>query len=242
MQKKIASKRENPFMNIAFSVAIPAFILTKASAPERLGPVNALIIALAFPLGYAVFDFYKRRKLGFISGLGFVSTLLTGVFALYELPVEWIAIKEASIPSLIGVAILLSMKTSSPLVQELLYNENVINVDLVDERLETAHHRTEFNKLLRNASIVLSLSFLLSAILNYVLAHIVLKSHPGTPEFNNELGRMHYLSWPVIVVPSTLILFFALWRLLKGLEKLTGLPQNEILNTQAKEKEKEKAV
>jgi len=48
------------------------------------------------------------------------------------------------------------------------------------------------------------------------------------------LGRMHGLSWPVIVIPSTLILFFALWRLLKGLEKLTGLAQDQILNTQAK--------
>ncbi len=234
MQKKPMSKRENPFINIAFSVAIPAFILSKMSAPDRLGPVYALVVALAFPITYAVYDIYKKRKLGFIPALGFISTLLTGIFALYELPVQWIAIKEASIPSIIGLGILLSMKTSSPLVQELLYNENVINVDLVDRKLETDNHRSEFKKLMRDASIVLSLSFLLSAILNYALAHIVLKSKPGTPEFVEELGRMHFLSWPVIVVPSTLILFFALWRLLKGLEKLTGLAQDEILNTQAK--------
>ncbi|MBC7658795.1 MAG: MFS transporter [Chitinophagaceae bacterium] len=238
----MVSKRENPFLNIAFSVVIPAIILSKASKPEYLGPVYALIAALAFPLGYAVYDIMKRRKLGFISGLGFISTLLTGLFALYELPVQWIAVKEASIPSVIGLGILLSMKTSTPLIQELLYNENVINVDLVDSKLESEHHRSEFGKLMRNASIVLSLSFLLSAILNYTLAHIVLKSHPGTPEFNAELAKMHYLSWPIIVVPSTLILFFALWRLLKGLEKLTGLPQDEILNTQPKEKEKIETV
>ena len=234
MQKKPASKRENPFINLAFSVAIPTFILSKLSAPDRLGPVYALVIALAFPVGYAIYDFNKKRKVGFIPALGFVSTLLTGLFALYELPVQWIAVKEASIPLLIGIGILLSMKTSSPLVQELLYNENVINIDLVDSKLETEHHRVEFQKLMRNASIVLSLSFLLSAILNYALAHIVLKSAPGTPEFVAELGRMHGLSWPVIVIPSTLILFFALWRLLKGLEKLTGLAQDQILNTQAK--------
>ena len=234
MQKKPASKRENPFINLAFSVAIPAFILSKMSTPERLGPVYGLIVALAFPVGYAIYDIAKKRKLGFISGLGFISTLLTGLFALYKLPVEWIAIKEASIPSVIGLSILLSMKTSSPLIQELLYNENVINVDLVEQKLESEHHKSEFQKLMRNASIVLSLSFLLSAILNYSLAYIILKSEPGTPAFNEELGRMHYLSWPIIVVPSTLILFFALWRLLKGLEKLTGLAQDEILNTQAK--------
>lgn len=234
MQMQPTSKRENPFINLAFSVVIPAFILTKLSAPERLGPVNALIFALSFPVGYALYDFYKKRKLGFIPALGFVSTLLTGLFALYELPVHWIAIKEASIPSVIGAIILLSMRTKRPLVQELLYNENVIAVDRVEARLESTHHREEFRKLMRNASIVLSLSFLVSAVLNYVLAFIVLKSAPGTSQFNEELGRMQYLSWPVIVVPSTLILFFALWRLLKGIERLTGLKADEVLNTQSK--------
>lgn len=234
MQTKPASKRENPFINLIFSVIIPAFILTKMSAPENLGPVNALVVALSFPVGYAIYDFYKRRRVGFIPALGFVSTLLTGLFALYELPVQWIAVKEASIPTVIGAIILLSMRTKSPLVQELLYNENVIAVDKVDARLESTHHRAEFKKLMRNASIVLSLSFFVSAVLNYVLAFIVLKSPPGTQQFNEELGRMQYLSWPVIVIPSTLILFFALWRLLKGIERLTGLKAEEILNTQPK--------
>lgn len=234
MQTKppLASKRENPFINIAFSVAIPALILTKLSTPDRLGPVNALILALAFPVGYAIYDIAKKRRVGFVPALGFISTLLTGLFALYELPVHWIAVKEASIPSVIGLMILISLRTKSPLVQELLYNENIIAVDKVDARLESTHHREEFKKLMRNASIILSLSFLVSAILNYVLAFVVLTHAPGTPEFNADLGRMQYLSWPVIVVPSTLILFFALWRLLTGLEKLTGLKREEILNTQ----------
>ncbi len=234
MQTKPASKRENPFINIAFSVVIPAVILTKLSTADRLGPVNALIVALIFPVGYAIYDFAKKRKIGFIPALGFISTLLTGLFALYELPVQWIAIKEASIPTLIGIMILLSMRTKSPLVQELLYNENVIAVDKVDARLESAHHREEFQKLMRSSSIILSLSFLVSAVLNYVLAFVVLKSQPGTAEFNSELGQMQALSWPVIALPSSLILIFALFRLLKGIEKLTGLKRDEILNTQQK--------
>ncbi len=236
MQTKLPPKRENPLINIAFSVAIPSFILSKMSAPEKLGPVNALILALTFPLAYAVYKFFKERRVGFIPALGFLSTLLTGLFALYQLPVEWIAVKEASIPLLIGLFILLSLKTKAPLVQEMLYNENIIAVDKVDAKLETTNHRAEFQKLMVSSSVILSCSFLVSAVLNYVLAFVVLKSSPGTTEFNQELGKMQMLSWPVIVVPSTVILIFALWRLLKGLQELTGLTRDEILNTQPKAK------
>ncbi len=229
---KPARKRENPFINVAFSVVIPVLILSKLSAPERLGPLYALILALIFPLGYAIYDIAKKRRLGFISGLGFVSTLLTGVLALYQLPVQWIAIKEATIPTLIGVAILLSLKNKKPLVEELLYNDQVINVDLVEEKLETEHHRIEFQKLLKQASQILSVSFLLSAIANYTMAYKIVKADPGTPIFNEQLARLHALHWPVVVLPSTALLMFCLWRLLKGLEKLTGLPQDQILNTE----------
>ena len=116
----------------------------------------------------------------------------------------------------------------------LLYNDSIINVDLVNEKLETEHHRVEFSKLMRSASLVLSLSFLLSAIANYVLVLKIVKAAPGTPLFIQQLGHMHALHWPVVVIPSTLILMFCLWRLLKGLEKLTGLPQEQILNTDKK--------
>lgn len=226
--------RDNPFITIAFSVVIPALILTKLSTPEYLGPVNALIVALTFPIAYAIYDFSKKKKIGFIPALGFLSTLLTGLFALYQLPVQWIAVKEASIPTVIGLLILVSMRTKSPLVQELIYNENIIAVDKVDARLESTHHKEEFAKLMRDASLILAMSFFVSAFLNYFLAFFVLKSSPGTPEFNSELGHMQWLSWPIIVVPSAAILGFALWRLLKGLEKLTGMKTEEILNTQEK--------
>jgi hypothetical protein len=52
---------------------------------------------------------------------------------------------------------------------------------------------------------------------------------PDTPEFNEQLGKMTWMSWPVIVVPSMAIMMIALWRLLKGLEKLSGLTVEKIL-------------
>jgi hypothetical protein len=59
--------------------------------------------------------------------------------------------------------------------------------------------------------------------LTFVLAIYLLKSPPGTAEFNAELAKMHILSWPVIVVPSMGMMVFVLWRLLGGIKRITGL-------------------
>ena len=54
--------RENLFLNLACTIAVPALILSKLSAPERLGAATALVVALAFPLGYGAWDFIQRKK------------------------------------------------------------------------------------------------------------------------------------------------------------------------------------
>ncbi len=232
MEKK--SAQENPFVSLIFNIVIPSLILSKLSTVERLGPVNALILALSFPVVYSIWDFSKRRHISFISGLGFISILLTGIFTLVQLPVQWIAVKEAAVPSLIGIAIIVSMRSENPLVKKLLYNDSIINVELVESRLESNHHKVSFERLLTHASYLLAGSFLISAILNFFLAHIVLHSAPGTPEFNAELGKMQALSWPVIVLPSMAIMMFALWRLMKGIKQLTGLEADQVLRTHEK--------
>ena len=63
-----------------------------------------------------------------------------------------------------------------------------------------------------------------------------LQSPPGTPEFNAELAKMNLLSWPVIALPSTAIMMFALWKLLGGITRLTGMPLEEIFHPQPEKK------
>ena len=53
-------------------------------------------------------------------------------------------------------------------------------------------------------------SFFLSSALNYILAKMILVSEPGTTAYTEELGRMTALSYPVIVIPSMILLIAAL--------------------------------
>ena len=132
-------------------------------------------------------------------------------------------------PTLIGLTVIISQWTKKPLVRSLLFNEQVIDVPRVETALDARGHRVAFTRLLRDSSWLLAASFAISAVLNFGLARYLITAMPDTPEFNEQLGKMTWMSWPVIVVPSMAIMMIALWRLLKGLEKLSGLTVEEIL-------------
>lgn len=228
MPSPVPPKRENLLLNLACNIAAPALILSKLSAEERLGPVVALVVALAFPLGYGAWDAISRRKFNFIAGIGFASTLLTGGFGLAKLDGIWFAVKEAAVPLVIGLMVLLSMKSKRPLVREFIYNDQVIDIPKVDAALDARGERTGFEKLLVQAGWLVTASFFVSAGLNFALARWVLTAPAGTPEFTAQLGKMQWLSWPVIVLPSMAMMMFALWRLLGGIKRLTGLELEQV--------------
>lgn len=80
------------------------------------------------------------------------------------------------------------------------------------------------------ASNILAASFFLSSLLNYILAKMIVVSQPGTEAYNDELGRMTALSYPVIMVPSMILFFITMFYLFSQLKKLTGLKVEDMLN------------
>lgn len=224
-------KNENPIINLLVNIVLPSFILIKLSNDSYLGPLYALIVALAFPIGYGIWDFAVKKNVNFISILGFASVFLTGIFGLFELDPQWIAIKEASVPLIIGIVIIVSINTPYPLVKKLLYNEKIIHVDVIDKILLENNIVTDFNNLLKKSSYWLAFSFLLSSILNFTLAKIILQSPPGTSEYTEEIGRMTALSFPVIAIPCTILMVFILWYLINKIKKMTNLEFEQIFKT-----------
>ncbi len=231
-----APQRENLLLNLVCNLALPALVLSRLSKPEYLGPVWGLVFALIFPLGYGIWDFVQRRQTNFISVIGFTSVLLTGGLGLMKVDGIWFAVKEAAVPAIIGGAVLVSMKSRRPLVRQFLLNDQLIDMPRVQDALNERGNEQAFQRLIANATYWLAASFLLSAILNFILARYLLKSPTGTVEFNAELARMTLLSWPVIVVPSTGMMMFALWRLIRGLRQLTGLDFDQIVRAEPAKK------
>lgn len=197
-----------------------------------VGPVYTLILALGFPLGYGLFDWFRKKKANYISILGFAGIFLTGIIGVMQLPTELIAYKEASIPLIIGLAILVTVKSPFPLVKKLLYNPEIMDVEKIEAILIEKSAKERFDKILVNSSYLLSASFFLSAVLNFVLAKIIMHSPSGTPAFNDEYSRMLGLSWPVIALPSMVVMGFIMWYMFRALTKLTGLKFEEMFNVE----------
>ena len=239
-----AVKKENTFLNLGFNILLPILVLNKGKQVfgHLLEPhfdnvaIGILILALCFPVAYFIYDYVKRAKYNLMSILGLISVLLTGGIGILEIPTEWFAVKEAAIPLVLGIAVIVSLKTPWPLIRTLLYNPEVLDVDKVHTALQEHDCEPAFEKLLVKCTWLLALSFLLSGILNYALARWIVVSPSGTDAFNSEVSKMMAWSWPVIVIPSMLIMMFTLWLLLGGIHKMTGLKLEDVLHGAPPEK------
>lgn len=215
-------KNNGFFLNLLVNVIVPAVILSKFSGDTHLGPVWGLVVALAFPVGFGIWELQRAGKVNFFSVLGVISVLLTGGIALLQLDPAYIAIKEASIPGAIGLAVLVSQYTRYPLVKKFLLNGELLDTEKLAQALAARRNTVLFEQKLNQAGYLVAGSFFLSSALNYILAKIIMVSPPGTTAFNEELGRMTWLSYPVIVLPSMVVLFFAIWFIFSSISKLTG--------------------
>lgn len=229
-------KNENPLLSLLTSIIIPAVILSKFANEEYLGVVPGFIIALAFPIGQGLYEIIKTRKPGFISIIGLASIFLTGIIGILQLPTEWLAFKEASVPLLIGMAVVLSLKTRYPLVKKLFFNDSLLDMERIGKILDEKNARGAMEKTLKISTYMIGGSFLLSAVLNFILAKVIVTSPSGTEAFNAELGRLTALSYPVIALPSTIVMCVALWYLFAKLKKLTGLEFEELIAPELREK------
>jgi len=217
-------------LELVICVILPTIVLKYLSADDRLGPVYALILGLSFPLLFGIHQFIQQKKFGFIPALGFISILLTSGIGLLQLDPKYIAIKEASIPLIIAFVTIFSLRTKYPLVKTFIYNDKILQIDKVDEALTASNNHRAFEEVLKTATYILSGSFFLSAILNYGLAKYVVKSPAGTAAFNDELGTMNLLSYPVITIPCVIVMVYALLYLFKHIKRLTGLDFEEIIH------------
>lgn len=227
-------KPENPWLNIGLNIIIPSVIMMKFSDEATLGPVWGLIIALLFPISYGVYDYFTRHKTNFFSIIGLISVLMTGGIGLLKLSREWMIVKETAIPALFGIAVVISGLLNRPLVK--IFFQQIMLIDKINHAFEENGHKGLFGYQLQITNYYLAGTFFISAVLNYILAEKILVGDPGTAEFNESLGRMTFLSFPVITLPMMIMMFAIIIFLAKSIKKHTGLSLEDVVITPDKVK------
>ena len=256
MSVKSDPAKDHPLANILINVLIPVLALSylskdpefqeqigKAVRPWHLGPVKALAIALALPIGYGLWFFIKNKKANFFSALGLFSVLLTGGLTLYVWNADGtvkpnahilFAIKEASIPLILAIAVVGSHYTATPLLRIFLYSDSIFDVRRIDQVVAERDAKEAYDRVLLQATWLFSASFLISTVLNFGLALYFLggidHSAANAREiYNSQVAKLTGWGFAVIGLPILVFLFFTLRRLMKGLGAITGLKDEELL-------------
>ena len=234
---KKSTTSENGFSSIFINIIIPVFILNKGHT-YGLSAKQSLLLALAFPLIGGAFTYIKEKKFNFIALLGLINIVASGTLSILGLGGIWFSIKEAVFPLLIGIFVLISSFKTEPFFMQLFLNPQAFNVNLITTKIKENNKEEEFKILMKKSTLWLSGSFLMSAILNFSLAHYIFKPIDEAITLdqkqillNQQLGQMTLYSMIVILIPSIIFLGCILYFAFKQLKNLTGLKLEQLLNS-----------
>lgn len=226
--------KESPLVSIILTIVVPVVILNYLT--ETLGAAVTLVLGLSFPLGYGVYKAIQEKRLSWLALLGFTNVLLTGGFSLLNLDGGWFVVKEAALPLVLACIVMASSWTSRPFAEFLLENPLIFNVDKIHQALQERQSEGSYKKLKRQATRLLSLSFVISALLNLILAmwifrdgNTALTESELMTERNKQIADMNLWSFVVIALPLSLLLFWLVWHSIRELKKLTQLSMDELL-------------
>lgn len=249
-------QKDHPLANILINVIVPVLILSylskdpnlqeqlgKTARPWHIGPLYAMGLALLLPIGYGVWHFVKTRKSNFFSALGLFSVLLSGGLTLYLWNPDGtvkpnagllFGVKEALIPLVLGVAILFSHRTPTPLIRVFLYNDSIFDIPKIEKRVDELVARVAYDQTLFGATKLFATSFFISSLMNFGLANWFFRGFDAAAidaleNYNAIIARVTGWGFAVIGIPILFFLFFTLRRLLKSLGRLTGFTDDELM-------------
>ncbi len=239
--------KENPLHNFLLNVIIPVVALSVLSKdggkPWHIGPVWGMIIAVVFPLAYGVWFFLRTKKANAFSIIGLGSVLLTGGITLLSWRPDgsvhpnapmMFALKEASIPFILGLCVLLSHRTKTPLVRVFLFNPDIFDIARIEKALAEKGRMAELDKLLWKAALAFGGSFLISTALNffltmYFLGDLDTKAANAREMYNDAVGKQTFWGFFVIGLPVMIMLMGTLFGMMRKLSELTGLDRDSLM-------------
>ncbi len=239
---------QKSLLNVALSILAPVLILEKCSleGPSfwQIGTTPALIIALALPITYGIYNFATTRKADALNILGLAGVIFTAVVTLYATTGEndsirpntpwWYAAKEAFIPMILAVAMLVTARGKGALLRVFLYTDSIFHVERIEAECHAKNLLKEYNFTLWNASCFVAASLVFSSAANFFLSLYFLLpvlDYPAAEQglqYNYALGSITWWGYLIIGIALMMTLAAVLVYLLKSLSRLTGMTRDEL--------------
>lgn len=240
--KSIKTFSDNPLWNLGFNVILPVIILKKGQSYfPSVSPLYILLLAVALPLFVGLWDYLAARRKNYVSILGLANTGLTGGFAIMDVEGVWFAVKEGTLPLLLGLYVLWSLKLKKNFVESFLFQPQIFNLPLIEEKAQSLGKAEVVKRITQIGTFWFSLSFFISASLNLVLGLMIFKSidtalpaEQRAQVLNDQIAEMTWMGYVVIALPLALGTGFLLWWLLKAFSKSLDLKIEELLHSSHK--------
>jgi hypothetical protein len=217
------------WLEIGCTVIVPVLVLSFGTS--WLGPTPALLVGLAFPLGFAVASAVRDGRPSALSALSVASVLLTGGIGLLQLDPKWFAVKEAAVPALFGLGVAATAPTRFAMVRVLL--DRLLDRARTAEALGRTGGAAAFDAAARRGTVELGLVTAASGAASWALAMWLVRSAPGTEAFTAELARYTGWSFGLVSLPTMAGSVVVLRRVLIRLEEAAGVPFDELVNRPA---------
>lgn len=228
---KLATKKNtiesSALLQFIVSFVVPIIILTRFSAESSLGPTKSLILALAFPIFFEIYNVRKRKKLSMFSLLAIGGILVTGAISLLGLSEGWLATRRAVPYLAMSIAILVSIRIRHPILNALL--PQMLDMDEITSHAQKKHTVVELERSINRTSYMLSGVLLTIAIASYILTRIIIVSETGTTGYNQEYANLRIWSLPIITLPLLVGFTGVILYLTQSIKKLTGLDIDSVL-------------
>lgn len=216
----------NP-VNALINIAIPVLVLLTLSAPDRLGAIPALMVAIGIPAIWGVIGVVRTRKLEPSAILGILSVLATGVIAVYELNTRLFAVKEAIIPMGFAVVLLVSNTTRFPIVT--LLADTVQRREKVLSAVEKQEKQQEYRQHLVKSGTIWASIMILSATLKFLLASWLVQAPAGTEAFNHQLAQYELWQLPTTFSLTGVLILSLVCYMGHGTAAILGLTPGDVL-------------
>lgn len=216
----------NP-VNALINIAIPVLVLLTLSAPDRLGAIPALMVAIGIPAIWGVIGVVRTRKLEPSAILGILSVLATGVIAVYELNTRLFAMKEAIIPMGFAVVLLVSNTTRFPIVT--LLADTVQRREKVLSAVEKQEKQQEYRQHLVKSGTIWASIMILSATLKFLLASWLVQAPAGTEAFNHQLAQYELWQLPTTFSLTGVLILSLVCYMGHGTAAILGLTPGDVL-------------
>lgn len=214
------------------SFIIPTLILLFLSDPSRLGPIPAMLLALAFPIGLELYRLTQRKKPSALSIIAIVGILFVGLVAVLKLSEEWLAIRRAVPYAAAAIALAVIVRWKPALIEKAL--DKVLVMEHVRQAKLSSKLQAQLLAVTKKAGYALAIACAVIAVGTYVLTIAFISAPAGTAEFNAQYAELRIIGIGAITVPFVIVLTVILIVLVNRIEKITGISAENLLKKKEK--------